>query len=264
MGEDERTLWCGNLSESVSEELLYELFLQAGPLENVKIPRDADRRQRNYAFITFQHACSVEYAMNIFEGTALLQRPLTLHRKTRNGSNANNALSQTNFNYPSGSTSTSSSSHTRKRFSNDAVPVHFPPMHQSMDGNTSSNKSPDGLNTLHGQNDIMSAMSMALNGSQYAFTPELLAQLGQQLLGAELPPLDDGNQQQSSLRTKMLHNDRSHYRDRHHQKPYSRDDRYDHKHDRNDSHNRRRYDSSSGRNSNDYEKDNHRNNRRRR
>lgn len=26
--EDERTLWCGNLAEKVTEELLYELFLQ--------------------------------------------------------------------------------------------------------------------------------------------------------------------------------------------------------------------------------------------
>ncbi|XP_053658278.1 RNA-binding protein 7 [Anopheles marshallii] len=266
MSEEERTLWCGNLSENVTEEILYELFLQAGPLENIKIPRDADRRQRSYAFITFQHACSVEYAMNIFEGTALLQRPLTLHRKARNGSNASNALAQTNFNYPMGSTSTSSSSHTGKRLSNDVAPVHFPPMHQSMDGNAyaASNKTPDRLNPAQRQNDIMSAMSMALNGSQYVFTPELLAQLGQQLLGAELPPMDHVNQQQSSLRTKIMHNDRSHYRDHHHKKPYSRDDRYDYKHDRNDSHNRHRYDSNSGRKSNDYEKDKHRNNRSRR
>lgn len=28
--EDERTLWCGNLSDKVTEELLYELFVQVG------------------------------------------------------------------------------------------------------------------------------------------------------------------------------------------------------------------------------------------
>ena len=40
--EDEaklRTLWCGSLSEKVDDRLLYELFLNAGPLEKVTIPR---------------------------------------------------------------------------------------------------------------------------------------------------------------------------------------------------------------------------------
>uniref|UniRef100_A0A182MGZ2 RRM domain-containing protein n=1 Tax=Anopheles culicifacies TaxID=139723 RepID=A0A182MGZ2_9DIPT len=256
MSEDDRTLWCGNLSESVTEEILYELFLQAGPLENVKIPRDADRRQRSYAFITFQHACSVEYAINIFEGTALLQRPLTLHRKTRSGSNASSA--QTNLNHPTGS---SSNSNTSRRSANDVPAVQFA-QPQKLDGNAFAgpDKSLDGFNASFGQNDLLSTMTMALNSSPYVFTPELLAQLGQQMLGADLPPLDDVNQQQSALRTKMTRNDRSHYRDRHQKKPYSRDDRYD----RNDSHIRHRYDSSSGRKSNDHEKDQYRNNRRRR
>uniref|UniRef100_A0A182RH53 RRM domain-containing protein n=1 Tax=Anopheles funestus TaxID=62324 RepID=A0A182RH53_ANOFN len=263
MSEDERTLWCGNLSESVTEELLYELFLQAGPLEKVKIPRDGDRRQRSYAFITFAHACSVEYALNIFEGTALLQRPLTLHRKTRNGPNASTTLTQTNFNHPMGSGSRSNNTDTR--YSNDAAPVHFP-QQQPMDGNAfaSSNINLDSLNAMYGQNDILATMSMALSSSPFVFTPDLLAQLGQQMLGADLPPLNDANQQQSSLRTKITHSDRSHHRDRHHNKPYSRDDRYDYNHDRNDSHKRHRYDSNSGRHNNDREKDHHRSNRRRR
>ncbi|XP_055608340.1 RNA-binding protein 7-like [Uranotaenia lowii] len=87
--EDERTLWCGNLSEKVTEEMLYELFLQAGPVEMVKIPRDPQnpKRQRSYAFITYAHSASIEYAINIYEGTKLFQRPLTLHRKSRNGPN---------------------------------------------------------------------------------------------------------------------------------------------------------------------------------
>ncbi|XP_058822198.1 RNA-binding protein 7 [Topomyia yanbarensis] len=86
--EDERTLWCGNLSEKVTEELLYELFVQAGPVEMVKIPKDNDKRQRSYAFITYAHAASVEYAIDIFEGTKLFQRPLTLHKKSKNGANS--------------------------------------------------------------------------------------------------------------------------------------------------------------------------------
>ncbi|XP_062556003.1 RNA-binding protein 7 [Armigeres subalbatus] len=86
--EDERTLWCGNLAEKVTEELLYELFLQAGPVEMVKIPQDKDKRPRSFAFITYTHGASVEYAINIFDGTRLFNRQLTLHKKSKNGQNA--------------------------------------------------------------------------------------------------------------------------------------------------------------------------------
>lgn len=86
--EDERTLWCGNLAEKVTEELLYELFLQAGPVEMVKIPQDKDKRPRSFAFITYAHGASVEYAMNIFDGTRLFNRQLTIHKKSKNGQNA--------------------------------------------------------------------------------------------------------------------------------------------------------------------------------
>lgn len=271
MSEDERTLWCGNLSENVTEEMLYELFLQAGPLENVKIPRDANGRQRSYAFITYTHACSVEYAIGIFQGTSLLQRHLSLDRKTRNVPNAV-PTPQINFNHPSGSVSTDSFNNTAgNRYSDD------PPLHQAqqnaMDGGNNDFSSSDvnlgGFCAVQSQNELFSAMTMALAGgpSNVEFTPELLARLGQQMLGADYPPFDDGNQQQSSLRTKMMRNDRTNnYHDRHHKKPYSRDERYGHKHDRNEStqHNRHRYESNNKRKSGDHDRNNDRNGSRRR
>ncbi|PSN29024.1 hypothetical protein C0J52_27904 [Blattella germanica] len=78
MSDDSRTLWCGNLSDKVTEELLYELFLQAGPLETVRIPKSRDGKQRNFGFITFKHECSVMYALSLFEGTRLYSRGLLL------------------------------------------------------------------------------------------------------------------------------------------------------------------------------------------
>ncbi|XP_069695561.1 RNA-binding protein 7 [Periplaneta americana] len=83
MDEDKRTVWCGNLSEKVTEEVLYELFLQAGPLEKVRIPKDRDGRQRNFGFITFKHECSVPYSVALFEGTSLFNKLLIL--QSRNG-----------------------------------------------------------------------------------------------------------------------------------------------------------------------------------
>ncbi|CAH0407087.1 unnamed protein product [Chilo suppressalis] len=75
---DNKTLWCGNLPEQATEEILYELFLQAGPLEKVRIARDKDGRQKNFAFITYSHEVSVPYALNLFRGTALFHRTLSL------------------------------------------------------------------------------------------------------------------------------------------------------------------------------------------
>ncbi|XP_003705939.1 splicing regulator RBM11 [Megachile rotundata] len=81
MDEDIRTVWCGNLSEKVTEEILYELFLQGGPVQRVIIPKDRDGRQRTYGFITYKHINSVKYALSLFDGTILFNRPLSMSTK---------------------------------------------------------------------------------------------------------------------------------------------------------------------------------------
>ncbi|XP_072049768.1 uncharacterized protein [Amphiura filiformis] len=75
MGETQadRTLWVGNLDSRVTEELLYELFLQAGPLAGVKKPSE-----KNYAFVEFQHDVSVPYSMSLMSGLRLFERALRL------------------------------------------------------------------------------------------------------------------------------------------------------------------------------------------
>ena len=47
----QRTLWCGGLSQQVDDRLLYELFLNAGPLEKVTIPRDRVLHCRGLRFM---------------------------------------------------------------------------------------------------------------------------------------------------------------------------------------------------------------------
>ena len=77
-----RTLWCGGISEKVDEEILYELFLTAGPLERVTIPKDREtKKQKNFAFIVFQHEESTEYAFNLFNGTELFRQAIRLQNK---------------------------------------------------------------------------------------------------------------------------------------------------------------------------------------
>lgn len=76
--EADRTLFVGNLDPQVTEELLFELFLQAGPLIKVKIPKDNDGRAKQFAFVNFKHEVSVPYGMNLLNGTKLYGRPLKI------------------------------------------------------------------------------------------------------------------------------------------------------------------------------------------
>lgn len=85
---DRRTLYCGNLHENVTEEMLFELFLQSGPLENVTIKRDG---RRSFAFITFKHEESVHYAEAVMENVFLFNRPLRLSARGSNKDMNNNA-----------------------------------------------------------------------------------------------------------------------------------------------------------------------------
>ncbi|XP_063060512.1 RNA-binding protein 7 [Engraulis encrasicolus] len=76
--EADRTLFVGNLDPQVTEELLFELFLQAGPLTTVKIPKDNDGRPKQFAFINFKHEVSAPYGMSLLNGTKMFGRPLKI------------------------------------------------------------------------------------------------------------------------------------------------------------------------------------------
>ena len=77
---DEYVLWAGNLHRDVTEELLYELMIQAGPLVYVKKPKD-----KNFAFINFKHKESVKFALKIFGGVCLFRQMLNLKFREAKG-----------------------------------------------------------------------------------------------------------------------------------------------------------------------------------
>ncbi|XP_017065616.2 RNA-binding protein 7 [Drosophila eugracilis] len=79
--EEQRTLFCGNLDERVTEEILYEVFLQAGPLEGVRIPTDNTGRQRNFGFVTYQRLCAVPFAMDLYQGLELFTKKVTIKQQ---------------------------------------------------------------------------------------------------------------------------------------------------------------------------------------
>ncbi|XP_017378802.1 RNA-binding protein 7 isoform X1 [Cebus imitator] len=94
--EADRTLFVGNLETKVTEELLFELFHQAGPVIKVKIPKDKDGKPKQFAFVNFKHEVSVPYAMNLLNGIKLYGRPIKI--QFRSGSS--HALQDVSLSYP--------------------------------------------------------------------------------------------------------------------------------------------------------------------
>ncbi|XP_012412792.1 RNA-binding protein 7 isoform X1 [Trichechus manatus latirostris] len=94
--EADRTLFVGNLETKVTEELLFELFHQAGPVIKVKIPKDKDGKPKQFAFVNFKHEVSVPYAMHLLNGIKLFGRPIKI--QFRSGSS--HASQDVNMPYP--------------------------------------------------------------------------------------------------------------------------------------------------------------------
>ncbi|NXJ79267.1 RBM7 protein, partial [Trogon melanurus] len=76
--EANRSLFVGNLDPKVTEEIIFELFHQAGPVVKVKIPKDKDGNPRHYAFVNFKHEVSAPYALNLLNGIRLYGRPMKI------------------------------------------------------------------------------------------------------------------------------------------------------------------------------------------
>ncbi|XP_067674063.1 RNA-binding protein 7-like [Haliotis asinina] len=131
---DNCVLWVGGLSDKVTEELLYELFLQAGPLDRVTIPKDKDGRNKKFAFINFRHEESVAYTMQLYEGIRLFGQYLRL--QTRSGSS-----------HPSSSPHTSPSPYSSPQYNQEQRDA-FPHDSSSQHGNRSNyHRSSSGPNT---------------------------------------------------------------------------------------------------------------------
>ncbi|XP_061734738.1 RNA-binding protein 7 [Nerophis ophidion] len=87
--ERDRTVFIRNLDARVTEELLFELFLQAGPLIKTKIPKDMDGKPKNFGFAVYKHEVSVPYAVLLLNGWSLFGR--SIHVQFRSGSSHSNS-----------------------------------------------------------------------------------------------------------------------------------------------------------------------------
>ena len=84
MRDAECSIFVANLDSRVSEEILWELFLQAGPVKSVHIPIDKESgKQRNFAFIEFSSSIAAHYAWELLDGIKLYNCPLTVRPQHR-------------------------------------------------------------------------------------------------------------------------------------------------------------------------------------
>lgn len=71
----------GDLDPQVNEALLWELFLQAGPVVNVHVPKDKLTQQHmGYGFVEFNLEEDADYAMKIMNMIKLFGKPIKVNK----------------------------------------------------------------------------------------------------------------------------------------------------------------------------------------
>ena len=78
------TAYVGNLDEKVSEELLWELMIQAGPIVSVHMPRDKiTARHQGYGFVEFRTEHDMEYALKIMNMIKMYDKPIRVNKASQ-------------------------------------------------------------------------------------------------------------------------------------------------------------------------------------
>jgi splicing factor 3B subunit 4 len=75
------TVYVGELETQVDEELLWELFLQVGPVVYVHIPKDRVTNQHSgFGFVEFRNEVDAEYASKVMGGIKLYGKGIRVNR----------------------------------------------------------------------------------------------------------------------------------------------------------------------------------------
>uniref|UniRef100_T1J4C6 Splicing factor 3B subunit 4 n=1 Tax=Strigamia maritima TaxID=126957 RepID=T1J4C6_STRMM len=82
------TIYVGGLDEKVSEALLWELFVQAGPVVNVHMPKDRVTQQhQGYGFVEFMGEEDADYAIKIMNMIKLYGKPIRVNKASAHQKN---------------------------------------------------------------------------------------------------------------------------------------------------------------------------------
>lgn len=82
------TVYCGNVDDKASEALLWELFLQSGPVVNVHMPKDRiTQNHQGYGFIEFMTEEDADYAIKIMNMIKLFGKPIRVNKASAHNKN---------------------------------------------------------------------------------------------------------------------------------------------------------------------------------
>mmetsp|Transcript_45553 Transcript_45553/g.87101 ORF Transcript_45553/g.87101 Transcript_45553/m.87101 type:complete len:382 (+) Transcript_45553:250-1395(+) len=80
----EATVYVGNLDPMVEEELLWELFIQAGPVVNMYVPKDrVTSLHQGYGFVEFRAEEDADYAIKVLNMVKLYGKPIRVNKATQ-------------------------------------------------------------------------------------------------------------------------------------------------------------------------------------
>lgn len=76
----EATCYVGNLDERVTDEIIWELMLQVGPVAHIYLPKDRiSQMHQGYAFAEYCTESDAEYACRIMNGIKLYGKPIRVN-----------------------------------------------------------------------------------------------------------------------------------------------------------------------------------------
>ncbi|XP_041377674.1 splicing factor 3B subunit 4-like [Gigantopelta aegis] len=82
------TVYVGGLDEKVTEAILWELFLQAGPVVNVHMPKDrVTQSHQGYGFVEFLGEEDADYAIKIMNMIKLYGKPVRVNKASAHQKN---------------------------------------------------------------------------------------------------------------------------------------------------------------------------------
>ncbi|KXS16249.1 RNA-binding domain-containing protein [Gonapodya prolifera JEL478] len=84
----DNTCYVGNLDEKISDALIWELFLQAGPVVNVYLPKDrVTMLHQGYGFVEFNTEEDADYAIRIMNMVKLYGKPIRVNKASSDRKN---------------------------------------------------------------------------------------------------------------------------------------------------------------------------------
>ncbi|XP_014290002.1 splicing factor 3B subunit 4-like [Halyomorpha halys] len=82
------TIYVGGLDDKVTETLMWELFVQAGPVVNVHMPKDRVTQQhQGYGFVEFLGEEDADYAIKIMNMIKVHGKPIRVNKASAHQKN---------------------------------------------------------------------------------------------------------------------------------------------------------------------------------